>query len=536
MRLLTWHGTILRVEQARNRLIHTAIMPARAASRDYALAVAAVPEAPMLLDGGVTLEPAGAGLVRLRLQARYLAASTARHFPAFDRAAADEADTLFLPLSEDAVAALRLLLAGKVRHGDAPGVFAAALEPEFMLRLGSTRLALREITLTATGPDRVALRHEGGVASLVVEVAEEAAEQGFALGDGAARLAEVADAAALAERAGPAGARLRVTGAEEIIAPPLVPDLATSTWLHAAGGQAWGRLRPGFDVLRQHGAAVVLAGPGAGLILGDSVLGDSVLGDGAVLRGGDPVPALPEGWARDGDTLFCPEDVLEAAPERAGPHVVLPEAAPPALALAMLHAMLPSLPAGVALLLPEAAWPVLGPLLAPAGLAAMAVTRSAAPLCRVESLYWCAAPGIEAVPAGLLRPEAPRAGSARFILHAAGGPAVSLAGGSAARLQAAGFAPLDLGRLAPGACAAAVAGAGLVIGVQAALAQVLPYLPAGCQVIELAAADGVPGGMAVLAQKFGLLPALVRCAWRGEALRPERGALGAMLSILEARA
>jgi len=389
MYLLTWHGTLLRVETATQRLIQAPLIPQRPSARDFAIPATAVAEAGTLMlaaSNGVRLRPGpDAGTRCITIGQFYASASPGGSEVRANRTEPEQ-DCIFLVISPELLAGVRRLLRGVWRAGDRElGVGEIALLPGYRLALGAWQLDLARATVLELGGGEVFVEHDGS--RLTLRLVAEAAAAGevflrpFSEADRPALAADDAEFLTLPQ------ASLRLPGARELCTPPLTQALAERDWLYerALDGRAlasgWQRRVAVLTQLRD--GYVVLASPAEGLCFA---------ADGGT-EGGARLAALAGSaldWiGTEGGSVFAARELLEAAPAVTGT-VVVPYTRGPVSAGAVLADLLPRLllaapilPADTALLLPAHAAAETEALLARFGLGAIACRRDCAPVCRV---------------------------------------------------------------------------------------------------------------------------------------------------------
>jgi hypothetical protein len=321
MLLLTWHGTILRVEQAENRLTHTPPVPVRATARDFSF----VPPAeglslPHKLDDETSVtEALHPGAVHLVRGGRYLCAEPAGAFLDFSRQNGAKWES-FLPLAEAELAALRSLLEGAWHHHDADDEappLEIALHPGFVLAIGDMRLDLatsrpthgEDGIMVIPGTDAPArLRHRGKRAA--------ANEIHLRQAQATAWPREVGSEAEF--HASP-GSRLMLPGSDELYFPPLTASFSDRDWpLDRAwpGAPPLGHHRCQSSIVHEAHKFVLLERGVEGMVFDQA----GVSSEAGYLS--NIVAAPPPHFAREGDDLFLSATALQRAPVLRGPHAV----------------------------------------------------------------------------------------------------------------------------------------------------------------------------------------------------------------------
>jgi hypothetical protein len=271
MLLLTWHGTILRVEQSQNRLIHSPLAPVRHVARDFAY----TPGTP--LPGAIEIQPGPAhATIHLTRAGKIFVATPDSPYPAFETT--DPAEThALLPLPERDVALLRTLLTAPHRHAgtDYPP---ARLDPGFKLRIGPQTICLTETPLTTLDLTPLPAAPE---AELHLRPATVTADT------------------------------IAVTGDPEPRFLPLTARASTRDWFYSAATEpvltspetVTAHIHEHQDVYLLNGSTLFTP-------------------NGALLT---PAPAspLPPGVGREADDLFIAEAALAAPPTLPGPYALL---------------------------------------------------------------------------------------------------------------------------------------------------------------------------------------------------------------------
>jgi len=321
MLLLTWHGTILRVEQAENRLTHAPPVPVRAAARDFSF----VPPAdglalPHALDGETRMTASRhPGAVHLVRGNRYLCVEPAGAFPDFSRENGAKWES-FLPLTEAEAAALRALLEGAWHHDeedDETAPLAIALNPGFVLAIGEAMLDLatsrplhgEDGTMLIPGSETPArLRHRGKRAA--------ANEIQLRRTPSAAWPREVATEAEFHARP---GSRLMLPAADELYFPPLTASYTDRDW---PLDRAWpappplGHHRCQGSIVHEAHKFVLLERGVEGMVFDPA----GISSEAGYLA--NIAAALPPHFAREGDDIFLSAAALQDAPVLRGPHAV----------------------------------------------------------------------------------------------------------------------------------------------------------------------------------------------------------------------
>jgi len=429
MYLLTWHGTLLRVENASQRLIQAPLLPQRPSARDFAIpaaALAAGEAVELTASNGVVLHPGPAAETRhLTIRAVYASARPGQTEILADQTEPSEHAT-FLVLSPETLAGLRRLLAGTWRIGDQSfGAAQIALEPGFQLRLGDRRLKLATTTLLYLGGGELFIDHPDEKLTLAQPQDPARAPQPAGADDLFLRPATAATAPKAAADAEDftalRQARLTLPYAPELCAPPLTTTLAERDWLYTAAVEG-NAPRTGLHAfacvaLHQRESYVLLAPPAEGMIFtadGTSPQAARLL----AMRG-----AAHDFLSTEGDAVFITRAALDTAPYLPGP-VAVPYASRPGIAaswlidlLPRLFVLAPLLPADTTLLLPDDASAEAATLLAAFGFAGLATQRVETPLCLADDVFTLADQAPADMPAEVLRGLRARAEAALPALN-----------------------------------------------------------------------------------------------------------------------
>lgn len=418
---LTWHGTVLRIDQASRRLVHGQPWPVRAVSRDWEIplpgGVVAAPTANPD-DARVTLRPAESPrLVSMERDGVYLCAEPHAGEVRFNRTHVGPWE-VFLVMAAEELAALRLVL-GHVWHvaADADAALQAYVQSPMTLTVGGHSLDLRrEFPIVAADGSAIRLGPDGPVltrgAALKVRAEVEITRR-----RGEAQAPVVADLAGL--RVAP-NARLNLPGAPEYGYVPLAASRDDESWIlrkwSQPGERRLGRLRNACQLVRETDKFVLLQRGQEGFIFD----GRGASNEAGYLMGLNITePGL---LSREGDRIFMSQAELDRAPRLAGPHVVFYGGNLSNYyhwtvdALLPLHVMAPLLPAGTRLLIPatlrafrelpaEQAAREVDHLAALRewGFGDLPAVEVAGPVCHVEEVYWLDQCFIEQMPAQLVQ-------------------------------------------------------------------------------------------------------------------------------------
>jgi hypothetical protein len=329
-------------------------------------------------------------------------------------------------------------------------------------------------------------------------------------------------------------AALRVT--EDYLAfLPLTGSIAARDWFYGLGATA-----P--PTGPQATAATLRHARDAALLTGSDEAA-CVFSEAGLLHAASVPPAiLPAGVSREADTLYVAHAAFAGAATLDGPHLLATATAADLVAtVAQLCLLARHAPPGARLLLPHppAAAAARETWLALAGLGDRQYrTLPTARLLRAPDVFWLEAGGVDDLPPAALRAVRDRA-------HAtlpAGAPeqlyvTQGLANAPIARVAAGkqGFTVLDPDALAALELARRFRQAAFVIAPSGPVLDYLLFCGEGTRVIELAPETGWQPRTAALAGKLGLVHAVLPCKLEDGLLRPELGALGLLLRLMQAR-
>ena len=412
--LLSWHGTVVRVENASTLLVHESLWPASEDCTDFAMDVLpgenGVGTAAIL--GGLTIEQGRDGAI-VRRGGRAMVADAARLAVPFtgDGSTRDEA---FLAVKSGVIEALRLILSRAWVLEDGSEVPAAriALRPGFKLDVGAISVDLRqkEPIIAASGTD-IVLRTAIGEVSIKPAASSDVHE--IALLPVSPRRAPEESGSMPEFRISPVGAWGFEAG-EEIVHPPMTAIDRDTAWRYeqppGAPKLPAGVRREAARMVRMPGKTVFLKAGLEGVLADEAGVWNNQAAI-EVFRGRD----LPAGVRQVDGVMLADRDALRAAPLVEGPVVVC--ISPDwqsyddwLLGTAMkLRLMAPMLPAGARVLIPAglAALHADGGmrtdhfgLLAAIGLRHLPLLAPDGDMCRLEDAIWLDTAGL---PASLMR-------------------------------------------------------------------------------------------------------------------------------------
>lgn len=455
MYLLSWHGTLLRVETASGRLIQAPLVPQRPNARDFAIPAMAVAESGTLVlaqSDGVRLRPGPDAGTRLITIGPYYASVEPGRTEV--RAVLTEPDrsSQFRIIAPEALAALRRLLRGSFElAGSALDAGAIRLREGWMLDLGGWEVPLGQASLLDLPGGDVFVAHADRAETLRLLGLQAAAGELFlrpdAPGEGAVIATDDAEFLALPR------ARLRLAVSRERAVLPLTQALAERDWLEerAIGGRppafaeqvcvgVLGQMRDAYVVLAGDAAGLCIAGSGeteadlpGGRLAALAAMAGGGLAAGIAAADAEAAPRAKAASARqgnarqarrareaalmpterldwvstEGSSLFLAQEALDGAPRDPG-SVLLPYGRAPRSGADVVADLLPRLallqphaPADATILLPHWAAAEAEALLGLAGFGAIKVRREAAALCRVARGFELAVPRLGYLPASV---------------------------------------------------------------------------------------------------------------------------------------
>jgi hypothetical protein len=539
MLLLTWHGTILRLEKDSARLSHAGLVPQREMAADLSIALPAEGLiAPLKGPAGITLLPGPLpGTAHLAQNGRYLRVGDAA-YPLFVSTEAGDAETFSLVTPED-IALLRDLLShGWIRTdtGEALPPSAFAVTPGPALQAGGMRLELGRAWPAADpqSPDTVFLPLADMPVVLRRAPGSRLSHREIAIvPQDPARVPPVADEAAFRARC---PARLTRAAPPEFGLPPILGRLADRDFVYRRGMMGLaprsGRQALHSEVVRERNKLVLLDHGLEGMILDAAGVSTEI---GQLVRlAGPPPPPL----AREGGRFFLDAAWLEAAPFLPGPHAVFYDDGCRDHygwlidSLVPLTVLAPLLPPGAALLLPAGlarpggenarGFDPMG-LLEAFGFGAMPRVPAPGGVCRVEDVYWPARRGVGQLPATALRAAreralahrpAPRGPRRRLYVRQDGGRPIANAEELEKLLTRNGFTPVTMADFTAAEQIDMFRQAEMVVGAHGAALANLLFCPAGAQVLELSPECEYRPAFNAIAAKLGLAHAVLPCPTR----------------------
>jgi len=555
MKLLTWHGTIVRQEPDGTR-IHAPLWPVRDIAVDLDLDIPAdrLTE-PLILPGGlvVTAAPDGPG-VQIRQADRYLCADPAIGALGFFRHVARAWET-FLPLSDAEVADLRDIVShgwNVVDTGEAVSPGAVWPTDAFELAVGAARIDLRAgiPRLDASGEVRLALTRDGAVLGLRRGAAVAARDE-LHLRQCPLIESPLVDRAAFA--ACDEGSIMLQAEIDEHGFLPLSARAADQDWMHARfwrpQGPRLGPYRPQLRLVKERNKYVMLT-PGQRGVVFDAQGARTATG----FRLNQPVAARGV-LLREGDTIFIDRAALDAAPVLPGCHAVFGCGNLPFDDYWAFHALLPlflmqdDLPAGTKLLVPAAAGDAAGQTrmadyraaLAAWGFGDMEVVEMPPPLCRVEAVTWLDHFDSDTIPAGLLAAArahvlarfTPSRAARRVFVRRRGTRAVLNENEVEQTLQPLGFETHEMESLTADEQIALFRDADHVVAAHGPALTNLLYCAPGTRVLELMPNPEYRSAFADISDKLGLAHAVLPCDTdNGQFVGNMRVDVGAMRRLL----
>jgi hypothetical protein len=538
MIVLTWHGTVLRIDPATATLVHGPLLPAD--EPDLSL------ELPRPLPGkltsgalpGVVLEPGERGdIVHFSLHGQYLSARP--ESPALLAGTAFRGPwESFLLVDPIDAAALRCLLDHVWRTPEGLEC-TPILAPGFGLALGfgtvdlTERMPLAEASPASAEPSSFVLASDTGQVRLALVPGPARAEILIRPLPAHARARELQTPAQF--RAEPEG-NLRLGAGPETLILPVTAQDADLRWMYEKPYLGLlprtGRYDLAPFIVRERNKFVLLARHAEGIIFDANGASTEI---GYLDSFADPKLAMPDYLRREGRRIFVDREAAENATLLHGPHVVfyggnlsnythwLIDAMLP------LHAMLPHLPAEARLLLPPSLRAMQSnpngacdhyAILELCGFGDMPRAEPAQTLCRVEEVYWLDDAFISDIPADTLKSlrdrverRRPELASREGRLHIARKHSrrVANAGALSAFLVRQGFTTYFLEDLSPAAQCDLFRGAAWVIAAHGAELGNLLFCTPGTRVLELSPELDFKPYYSLMCNKLGLLHGVLPC-------------------------
>ncbi len=556
MRLLTWYGTIIRLEAATGRLTHARLIPARDLAVDFILALP--PEgltAPLAGPNEITLIPGQTpGTAHLQRRGLHLSIDHAP-YPAFTAERAGKPETL-LVLPDEEVALLRdLLTHGWVRSDTGAAILPTDMQiaPGPVLTLGRLCLKLTaHDVLPGPNPDTLSLPAGPGRVTLTRLPDSRVPTREIPLrSQGSASTPDVADEAAFATQP---NARLTIPAPAEFAIPPILGSLADRDFLYRRGWSglppARGRLHLQSQAVRAQDAYVLLERGVEGMILNEN----GVLNEAG--HSGNLGGAHPRHFGREGEQYFIDHALLDTAPYLAGPHAVFYGGGYDNYyhwlidSLVPLSLLAPYLPPETTLLLPASlahfrAHPI-GKLdhleaLDAFGFGEMKRREMPGQICQVEALFWPDRCTISQLPAVVLRaardrvlsrrPPAPGPRT-RIYIRRATTRAVANRHVVESVVTRHGFSPVLMEDLTALEQIDLFARAEMVVAVHGAALANLIFCPPGTQVVELCPDCEYRPFFNEISSKLGLTHAVLPCATDDGTFNGRMTVSGARLNTL----
>ncbi len=538
MLLLTWHGTILRVEQAENRLTHAPLLPVRPTGRDYVVDLPPDALLPRRVEGQVTVtqgnRPSTVHLMRRRF---YLSAEPHAPFPAFTREGAARWET-FLPITEQEAAVLRTLLARAWREPTPPDNAAElhkfTLGEDFRLTAGTLSLDLTEARPSLTASGTILVPFPEGPRTLRPGAAPAQPPDIHLRRTPRPPLPPEAGSVA-AFRATP-GSSITLPESEEFYFPPLVASLPEREWTL---DRAW----PGAPLLgRQHCQSRVVHSANAFVLLNRGIEGMVFDAKGVESEPGylsNLVAELPPHFAREGNEFFLSAIAMQGATVLHGPHAVFygGNLIDPfnwiiggLVPLTLLHLFLPE---DTTLLLPATLEGFETPrgashldMLEAFGFGDMKRVIVPGQLCMAQDLYRPDRTSLHQLPASALFAARDRAlarlppagpGRRRIYIRPHGNRRIVHAGIVEKFLARQGIEAVSVDRLSFAEQIELFRQASLVVGAHASSLTGILFCPPGAAVMELSPACQYRPHFNTLSGKLGLVHAVLPCpSWKDE--------------------
>ena len=536
--LLSWHGTIVRLERASGLLVQEAPWPDSADCVDFTLTPQPDADGIMTADvlPGLEIVPGlHTGTSALRRGGKFLSSDPTKLAVPFRAEALGDWEGFLTP-SAAQIAALRRVSSQRWSC-DAPAcrMHPAQLEfrAGFVLSFGPFSVDLGRHMPVERDDGGFTLQTDIGVVTIhAIAVTDE--DDAIALVRSRTVPPEAASLAAF-RSGGPAS--WTIEAAEEILHPPLTISEADAAWVFdaSAAPAPFGVYRPRLAIRRMAGTALLHHG-----------LGGCVLDVGGILHPGPhgAPAALPPDFRWDCGLLTAERHILTEGPEVEGAVAVirLPDAQDAGLwlldAAIPLHVMAPYWPPGTQVLAPSDD-PRLGQQ---DGLGAWPVREMTDPICRLLDGIWLDYGGIADVPAAMLRDFRSR--------HAAPDPAqfrhIILQRGPSASLELhpkldkflhnRGFETVNLAALSHEARVRLFQQAETILGASGPELAYLVFCAEGTQVLEMAPIAGFQPLGWLLSEKLGLVHGVLPCPTILGAQQADLKRTRALLRVMRAAA
>jgi hypothetical protein len=533
--LLTWHGTIVRLERASNLLVHEKLWPDSEDSVDFTLTPVAGEDGTVtatVLPGLDILPGAQTGTMALRREGRYLTADPTRFAMQFKAEAVGEWES-FVPLTPRDAASLRAIgtRPWSVNGGASihPATIRAGSAFQFHLGAQSADLRLQRPDCETPEADTVTLRNAAGKLSL--QAAGGAAQEAGIPLIPAPSTAWPPFANALGAFRSTPEASWLLEATSVVLHPPLTVSAADAAWLAGTTTLPVG-LRQGSLTLRRMPASLMLA-PGFPCMLFNRA---GVLAGGPEQLTPDP---LPHGITRAHNILVADPAMLTEGQVLDGPVLVAPGLGGDDDDGFLVNTALPllraagALPRGTRVLLPGMR-PGQEALLAMLGLDALARVAPAAPVCQLRDGIWLELDGLPGLPLPstrrlraqtAARHAAPKNAPARILLQPEGAitPNPKLDKFLASRR----FVTIVPETLKPAALRDLFLHASLIVAPSCAALANLVFCAEGTMVLELTPETEVNPRAWLIAEALGLVHGVLPCP-------PQKG--GMMVGLARLRA
>jgi hypothetical protein len=532
MLLLTWHGTILRVEQENRRLTHAPPVPIRAIAQDFRVELPTDLTDPHPMPGGMEAIPGNKPrTLHLRRAGAYLAVEPHAAFPICTRPSPGDWETL-LALTEAEAETLRRLLSGGWSLGGITLARATLrLDEGFALRLGDHALDLTA-SLPVQQPDgSVLLELEAG--SVVLHpVPAEPEEPEWHL-RAAPPEHKGRTVTTTAEFQATPGTRLDLPAVPERMYVPLTAHRADADWMYRdpwAGHDPQSGLHLfGSTLVHEADRYVLLQRAVEGMIFGPDGVSNT---QGYI---GNLTGAMPPNFAREANETFISTAALRTAPRLRGPHAVFYGGNLTNYfhwiidAMVPLSLLRPHLPAETTLLLPGTLAEFRAhpngqfdhvAMLEAFGFGDMPRVEVNAQVCHVEDVYWadkCFIEDIAAADLDVCRRRAldrlPPPGPANRLIYIKRTTSRRVSNGPGVEelLRKSGFEIHVMEDLTVAQQIDLFRHAAFVIGVHGAALANLVFCPPGTKVIELAPDCGYRPFFAQISSKLGLVHGIIPC-------------------------